>query len=527
MNTEPESLQSVFDATFAGIEEIRGGFTPKLAAREVGTITNVSTGIAKVSGLPGAGFEEMLTFPGGVRGIAFNVDEDEIGVVLLGEYAHLHAGDEVERTGRVMEVAVGEELLGRVIDPLGRPLDGGGPVPPVGRLPTERHAPPIMDRAPVTVPLQTGLKVIDALIPIGRGQRELILGDRQTGKSAIAIDTIINQRGKDVVCVYCAIGQRASSVAKSIAVLRENGALEHTVVVVTEGNDPPGLAYLAPYAATSIAEHFMEAGRDVLIVYDDLTQHARAYRQLSLLLRRPPGREAFPGDIFYIHSRLLERATHLSPERGGGSLTALPIIETEGQNISAYIPTNLISITDGQIYLSPSLFELGVLPAVDVGKSVSRVGGKAQRATYRAVAGSLKLSYAQFEELETFARFGARLDEETRATIEHGRRIRACLKQPEFAPVSVSAQITILLALTEKLFDPVPVERMAEAEKAVQAAAADFPPALLARLDAATALSDEDRKAILDVARNSLAGFQPKPAAETAEKPADKPEAKP
>ena len=278
----------------------------------MGTITSVSTGIAQVSGLPGVGFEELVEFPGGVFGIAFNVDEDEIGVVLLGEYWHLHAGDEVERTGRVMDVAVGDGLLGRVIDPLGRPLDGNGPVAASERLPIERPAAPIMDRAPVTVPLQTGLKVIDALIPIGRGQRELILGDRQTGKTAIAIDTILNQRGQNVLCVYCAIGQRASAVAKAVATLREKGAMDYTVVVVTEGNDPPGLAYIAPYAATSIAEHFMEAGRDVLIVYDDLTQHARAYRELSLLLRRPPGREAFPGDIFYIHSRLLERATHLA-----------------------------------------------------------------------------------------------------------------------------------------------------------------------------------------------------------------------
>jgi F-type H+-transporting ATPase subunit alpha len=361
--------------------------------------------------------------------------------------------------------------------------------------------------------LQTGIKVIDALIPVGRGQRELILGDRQTGKTAVALDTILNQRGQDVLCVYCAIGQRASGVAKVIANLREQGAMEYTIVVVTEGNDPPGLAYIAPYAATSIAEYFMEQGRDVLIVYDDLTHHARAYRELSLLLRRPPGREAFPGDIFYIHSRLLERATHLRAELGGGSLTALPIIETEAQDISAYIPTNLISITDGQVYLSPSLFELGVLPAVDVSKSVSRVGGKAQRAAYRAVAGDLKLAYAQFEELETFARFGARLDEDTRRIIEHGRRIRACLKQPEFAPVSVPDQIAILLALTETLFDPVPIGRMTDAEQAVRAAAAEIPNQVTARLTTAEQLSDEDRAMIIRIARNALAGFQPGPEA--------------
>ncbi|OIQ78765.1 ATP synthase subunit alpha [mine drainage metagenome] len=511
MNTEPESLRSVLDRAFAELGRAREAFTPQLALQEVGTIISVATGIAKVSGLPGAGFEELLEFPGGVFGIAFNVDQNEIGVVLLGECWHLHAGDEVRRTGRVMDVAVGEALLGRIIDPLGRPLDGNGPLTGSERLPIERPAAHIMDRAPVTVPLQTGLKIIDALIPVGRGQRELILGDRQTGKTAIAIDTILNQRGKDVLCVYCAIGQRASAVAKTMATLRKKGAMAYTVVVVTEGNDPPGLAYIAPYAATSIAEHFMQAGRDVLIVYDDLTHHARAYRELSLLLRRPPGREAFPGDIFYLHARLLERATHLRAELGGGSLTALPIIETEAQDISAYIPTNLISITDGQIYLSPSLFELGVLPAVDVGKSVSRVGGKAQLAAYRAVAGDLKLAYAQFEELETFARFGAHLDENTRNIIEHGRRIRACLKQPEFAPVTVPAQIAVLLALSSKLFDPLPMDRMADAENAVHEAAADIPAAVCERFDSAGQLSDEDRATIIEIVRKALARFLPKP----------------
>jgi len=511
MNTEPESIQNVFDTAFAGIRQVREAFAIQLRPREVGTITSIATGIAKVSGLPGVGFEEVLRFPGDVYGIAFNVDEDEIGVVLLGDYWQLHTGDEVERREHVMDVPVGNGLIGRIVNPLGRPLDGNGPVGSSARLPIERAAPHIMDRAPVTAPLQTGLKVIDALIPIGRGQRELILGDRQTGKTAIAIDTILNQRGTNVVCVYCAIGQRASAVAKAVATLRENGAMDYTVLVVTEGNDPPGLAYIAPYAATSIAEFFMAQCRDVLIVYDDLTHHARAYRELSLLLRRPPGREAFPGDIFYIHARLLERATHLRPELGGGSLTALPIIETEAQNISAYIPTNLISITDGQIYLSPSLFELGVLPAIDVGKSVSRVGGKAQRAAYRAVAGDLKLAYAQFEELETFSRFGARLDEDTRKIIEHGRRIRACLKQPEFAPVSVPAQIAILLALTAKLFDTVPIDQMTEAEHALHQAAANIPAEVRARFETADKLSDEDRRTIIEIARQALASFQPKP----------------
>ncbi len=509
MSQEPGGLQSVFDDAFDGIRQVREAYTPSLQPHEVGTITQVATGIAKVSGLPTVGFEELVRFPGGELGIAFNLDEAEIGVVLLGEYWHLKAGDEVERTGRVMDVAVGNGLLGRVIDPLGRPQDGLGPVPSQQRLPIERPAPAIMDRGPVTIPLQTGLKVLDALIPIGRGQRELILGDRQTGKTAIAIDTILNQRGQDVLCVYCVIGQRASAVAKTVAVLRENGAMEYTVVVVTEGNSPPGLSYIAPYAATSIAEHFMEAGRDVLIVYDDLTQHARSYRELSLLLRRPPGREAFPGDIFYIHSRLLERATHLSKERGGGSLTALPIIETEAQNISAYIPTNLISITDGQIYLSPSLFELGVLPAVDVGKSVSRVGGKAQRTSFRAVAGDLKLAYAQFEELETFSRFGARVDDDTRKILDHGRRIRACLKQPEFAPVPVPAQIATLLALTAGLFDPVSQDKVVDAERAVHAGAASLPTELRKQFETATELNEADRETILDMARAAIMPFLP------------------
>ncbi|MFY9628539.1 MAG: alternate F1F0 ATPase, F1 subunit alpha [Methylocystis sp.] len=507
----PDGFQKAVDEAFAGLDEARRSFAPELRTREIGVVASVATGIAKVSGLPGVGFEELVKFPGDLLGIAFNVDEDEVGVVLLGEYERLQAGDEVERTGRVMDVAVGDALLGRVIDPLGRPIDDGGPVNAIQRLPIERPAAPIMDRAPVVEPLQTGIKVIDALVPIGRGQRELILGDRQIGKTAIALDTILNQLGQNVICVYCAIGQRASVVAKAVATLKEKGAMDHTVVVVTHGNDPPGLAYIAPYAATSIAEYFMEAGRDVLIVYDDLTQHAEAYRELSLLLRRPPGREAFPGDIFYIHSRLLERSTRLRAELGGGSLTALPIVETEAQNLSAYIPTNLISITDGQIYLSPSLFELGVLPAIDVGKSVSRVGGKAQRGVYRDAAGDLKLSYAQFEELETFARFGARLDEDTRKIIEHGQRIRACLKQTEFAPVSVPEQIAMLLTLAAGLFDSIPIERMAEAERLVVEAASRMPEGLRNALEKSEKLSEEVRKSVLDMARQALTQLQSSP----------------
>jgi len=487
--------------------------------RELGDClpTSLCGSVARVSGLTVSvadfpaplGAVAQIARPGGTPIAAEVIGfHDELTLLYaLDDVQGLQHGGRVRLVKSSRWIRVGEGLLGRVIDPLGRPLDGNGTVAASERLPIERPAPSIMDRAPVTVPLQTGLKIIDALIPIGRGQRELILGDRQTGKTAIAIDTILNQRGKDVMCVYCAVGQRASAVAKTVAILREKGAMDYTVLVVTEGNDPPGLAYIAPYAATSIAEHFMEAGHDVLVVYDDLTHHARAYRELSLLLRRPPGREAFPGDIFYIHARLLERATHVRPEFGGGSLTALPIIETEAQDIAAYIPTNLISITDGQIYLSPSLFELGVLPAVDVGKSVSRVGGKAQRAAYRAVAGDLKLAYAQFEELETFARFGARLDENTKKIIEHGRRIRACLKQPELAPASVAAQITVLLALTAKLFDGVPLDRMSDAEQAVQEAAGDVPAEVCERLQTTDRLGDEDRETIIEIARQALERF--------------------
>lgn len=509
MNEPNNLMQVTFERSFERLSRGRQSFMPTLRAHEVGTLSSVSTGTAQVTGLPGIGYDEIVTFPNGTLGIAINVDANEIGVVLLGDYTTLHAGAEVRRTGRVMDVAVGDGLLGRVIDPLGRPLDGRAPVVSSERKQVERPAASIMDRAPVTVPLQTGLKVVDALIPIGRGQRELILGDRQTGKTAIAIDTILNQRDQDVICVYCAMGQRASSVAKVVATLKDQEAMDYTVVVVAEGNDPPGLAYVAPYAATTIAEYFMEQGRDVLIVYDDLTHHARAYRELSLLLRRPPGREAFPGDIFYLHARLLERSTHLREELGGGSLTALPIIETEAQDISAYIPTNLISITDGQIYLSPSLFELGILPAVDVGKSVSRVGGKAQRAAYRAVAGDLKLAYAQFEELETFSKFGARVDESSRKLIEHGRRIRACLKQAEHSPVSVPAQVIVLLALTDGLFDRVPMDQMTDAEVAVRAAAENLSAEIQDRLQTADALSDVDREAILKSTRDALQLFQP------------------
>jgi len=502
-------LDNYIGAAFLQINQGLESHVATLVSNEVGFVLSISSGIVRVSGLPGVGFDELLKFPGELYGIAFNVDEEEIAVVLLAEDTRLNVGDAVERTGRVMDVPVGNLLIGRVVNPLGEPLDGKPQFDITKRYPIEREATAIMDRAPVTVPLQTGLKVIDALIPVGRGQRELILGDRQTGKTAIAIDAILNQKDKNVLCIYCAIGQRASSVAKVIAQLSERGAMDYTIVVVTEGNNPPGLQYIAPYAATSMAEYFMEQGRDVLIVYDDLTNHARAYRELSLLLRRPPGREAFPGDIFYIHSRLLERSTALSQKLGGGSLTALPIIETESQNMSAYIPTNLISITDGQLYLSPKLFELGVLPAIDIGKSVSRVGGKAQLPAYRSVAGSLKLAYAQFEELETFARFGTRMDEGTTKIIQHGKRIRQCFKQAELQPLSVSEQIIVFLALTHGLLDAVPLEKITEAETALHKMLGEVSDELVNSLYSDKPLNEDDSKMILANAQKALSSFIP------------------
>lgn len=509
MNFQKLGLDTMVKEAMEVISNKQNSLNPQLILKESGTILSVSSGIAKVSGLPGTGFEELLKFPGNLLGIAFNIDVTEIGVILLGDYQHLKSGDKVERTGRVMDVPVGDELLGRVITPLGTPLDDKGPITEKLRLPIERSAPPIMKRAPVNIPLQTGIKVIDALIPIGRGQRELILGDRQTGKTAIAIDAILNQKEQHVLCIYCAIGKRASEVAKIVAELRTHGAMDYTIVVVSEGNEAAGLTYIAPYAATSIAEYFMESGKDVLIVYDDLTQHAEAYRELSLLLRRPPGREAFPGDIFYIHSRLLERSTHLDPEFGGGSITALPIIETEAQNISAYIPTNLISITDGQIYLSPKLFELGILPAIDIGKSVSRVGGKAQLPSYREVTGDLKLEYAQFEELETFARFGTKLDEQTTRIIERGLRIRACFRQQEHATLSVAEQITLLLALTKGQMDLVPLDKMNEAEGDLRKTIATFPLELQGRLNSSDKISEADLKLLSDASLKSIQSYLP------------------
>jgi len=476
----------------------------ELEMREVGIVTQVGNGVARVRGFSSVSDNELIRFPDGLLGIAASLDVEEIGVILLGPAETLHAGDEARRTRRVVSVPVGEALLGRVVDAMGSPLDEKGAVRASLHLPVDRPAPPIIARAPVTQPLQTGIKAIDAAIPVGRGQRELILGDRQTGKTAIAVDTIINQRNTDTICVYCAIGQRGASVSRVIRDLQSHGAMARSIVVVASGEDAPGLQFVAPYAATSMAEYFMTRGHDVLIVYDDLTRHARAYRELSLLLRRPPGREAYPGDIFFIHARLLERSTHLRDDRGGGSLTALPIIETQAQNISAYIPTNLISITDGQIYLSPELFHKGHMPAIDIGRSVSRVGGKAQLAAYRAVAGELRLYYAQFEELETFARFGTRLDDATRRTLDRGRRVREVLKQAEQAPKGVAEQVAVLLATTHGLMDALPPDRVQDAEQALCRVLREELPQLCQRIEDGGKLSPEDEEALLAAARRAF-----------------------
>ncbi|BCA79929.1 alternate F1F0 ATPase, F1 subunit alpha [Desulfuromonas sp. AOP6] len=505
--TTSSSLDTVIREALQALDQGLDGYTPALTPQVVGRVNSIGKGIARVSGLTEVRADELLAFPGNGLGLAFNINSREIGVVMLGEYQHLRSGDEVYGTGRVLDVPVGENLIGRVVDPNGKVRDDKGGLRYDERRPLERPAPAIMDRAPVTTPLMTGLKAIDALIPIGRGQRELILGDRQTGKTAITIDTIINQKDTGVLCFYCAIGQRASTVARVIADLEKHGAMEYTTVVTVKGDDPPGLKFIAPYAATTMAEYFMEKGKDVLVIYDDLTQHARAYRELSLLLRRPPGREAFPGDIFYIHSRLLERSTHLKEELGGGSLTALPIIETEAQNISAYIPTNLISITDGQIYLSPGLFSKGILPAIDIGKSVSRVGGKTQLQAYRAVAGDLRLSYSQFEELEAFSRFGTRLDEETRKTLDRGRRVRAVLKQSQYSPRTAAEQIIVLFAVNEGLFDAIPEEQIMAGEERLHTAVHQITD-IAEKINAGKMLSEEDFKVMRQTAKEALAALE-------------------
>lgn len=451
MAIRPEEISAVLRRE---IEQFR----PALAVEDVGTVIQVGDGIARVYGLRQVMASELLEFPGGLMGVALNLEEDEIGAILFGPYEHLKEGDEVRRTGRVIEVPVGDELIGRVVNPLGEPLDGRGPVKTLRRRPLERKAPGVIDRRGVHQPLQTGLKAIDAMTPIGRGQRELIIGDRQTGKTALAIDTILNQKGQDVICIYVAIGQKASTVAGVVEVLREHGAMDYTIVVAASAADPAPLLYIAPYAGCAMGEEFMFNGRHALVVYDDLTKHATAYREVSLLLRRPPGREAFPGDIFYLHSRLLERAAKLSDEEGGGSLTALPIVETQAGDISAYIPTNVISITDGQIYLETDLFYAGVRPAINVGRSVSRVGGDAQVKMMKQVAGSLRLDLSQYRELAAFAQFGSELDRATRARLIRGERLVEILKQDQYEPMPVVDEVMAIFAGVNGFLDDLPVE---------------------------------------------------------------------
>jgi F-type H+-transporting ATPase subunit alpha len=433
---------------------------------DVGTVISVGDGVARIHGLRGAKYNELLEFPNGIMGLALNLEEDNVAAVILGDFSHIKEGDEVRSTGRVVEVPVGNELIGRVVDPLGNPLDEQGPIKTKKTRPVERVAPNVVVRQRVNTPVYTGIKAIDALIPIGRGQRELIIGDRSIGKSAIAIDTIINQKGGDLICIYVAIGQKTSKVAQVIGTFQKYGVMEHTIVVVASASDPAPLQYLAPYSGCAMGEEFMEQGKDALVIYDDLTKHAWAYRQLSLILRRPPGREAYPGDVFYLHSRLLERAAKLDEEHGGGSLTALPIIEIQAGDLAAYIPTNVISITDGQIYLETDMFNSGIRPALNIGLSVSRVGGNAQTRAMRQVAGRLRIDMAQYRELAAFAQFGtADLDKATRSQLERGQRITEVLKQPQYVPMSLDKEVTILYAVTNGYLDDVPLEKMAASEQ--------------------------------------------------------------
>jgi len=435
-------------------------FEAPLEAVDVGTVVQVGDGIARLEGLAGAMASELVEFENGVMGIVFNLEKDNVGVIIMGDYTDIQEGDLVKATGRIVSVPVGDALVGRVVNALGQPIDGKGPIEIEKFRPVERIAPNVTLRKEVDTPVQTGIKAIDSMIPIGRGQRELIIGDRQTGKTALAIDTIINQKGGDIICIYVAIGQKRASVARVIATLEEYGAMDHTIVVAATASDPAALKYLAPYAGCAMGEEFMERGEDALIVYDDLTKHAWAYREVSLLLRRPPGREAYPGDIFYLHSRLLERAAKLHPDYGGGSLTALPMIETQAADISTYIPTNVISITDGQIYLESDLFYAGIRPALNVGLSVSRVGGKAQVRAMRRVAGKLRLELAQFRELAAFAQFGSELDKATREQLERGQRITEILKQPQYVPMPLEQQVMIIYAVTNDFLDDVLVEEV-------------------------------------------------------------------
>jgi F-type H+-transporting ATPase subunit alpha len=432
---------------------------------DVGYVMEASDGIARIHGLSGCKMSELLEFPGGIRGIALNLEEDNVGAAILGDYSHIKEGDEVRSTGLVSEVPVGESLLGRVVNSIGEPLDGKGPMSVGKTRPIEVVAPNVVLRAPVNTSVHTGIKAIDSMIPIGRGQRELIIGDKSTGKSAIALDTIISQRGRDLACIYVAIGQKLSKVARVISVLKEHEVMENTIIVTASASESPAMQYIAPYAGCAIGEEFRDAGKDALIIYDDLSKHAWAYRQLSLLLRRPPGREAYPGDVFYLHSRLLERAAKLAPEYGGGSLTALPIIETQAGDVSAYIPTNVISITDGQIYLETDLFNAGVRPAVNAGLSVSRVGGSAQTPAMKKVAGKLRLDLTQYRELQAFAQFGTTdLDKATRSQLDRGARIVEVLKQPESSPMSLDEEVTVLYAVINGYLDDVPVNKVSEVE---------------------------------------------------------------
>jgi len=442
-------------------------FGTTVSAVNVGTVVEVGDGIARIHGLAGAKYNELLEFPNGIIGLALNLEEDSVGAVILGEYSQIKEGDEVKSTGRIVEVPVGEGLIGRVVNALGQPIDGKGPINYTKTFPVERIAPNVVTRTSVNTPVQTGIKTIDSIIPIGRGQRELIIGDRSTGKTAIAIDTIINQKGGDLICVYVAIGQKSAKVAQLVAILENYGAMAHTIVVSASASDPAALQYLAPYSGCAMGEYFMEQGRDALIIYDDLTKHAWAYRQISLLLRRPAGREAYPGDVFYLHSRLLERAAKYDKEHGGGSLTALPIIETQAADFSAYIPTNVISITDGQIYLETDLFNAGIRPAMNIGLSVSRVGGSAQTKAMKKVAGKLRIDLAQYRAMATFAQFGtADLDKTTKAQLDLGQRITEVLKQPQYVPMPLEKQVMILYAVIKGYLDDIPVDKISSVEEA-------------------------------------------------------------
>ena len=467
-----------------------GSYAVQVDVAEVGTIVSLGDGIARVHGVERAMAGETLAFPHGVFGLALNLEEDSVGVVLLGEFDKIKEGDEVKRTGRIISVPVGYELLGRVVNALGQPIDGKGPVPTKQFAPIERIAPSVVDRQPVREPLQTGLKAIDAMVPIGRGQRELIIGDRQTGKTAVAIDTIINQKGKDVVCIYNAIGQKQSTIAQVIKTLTDAGAMEYTIVVAAAASDPAPLLYISPYSACAIGEYFRDIGRHALCVYDDLSKHAQAYREISLLLRRPPGREAYPGDVFYLHSRLLERAAKMRQELGGGSLTGLPIIETQAGDLSAYIPTNVISITDGQIFLESDLFHQGVRPAINVGNSVSRVGGSAQVKAMRQVAGTLRLDLAQYRVLAAFAQFGSDLDPATKAQLNRGARLVEILKQLQYQPLAVEKQVLILYAGANGFLDGIELSAVARYEQELYRFAEGRHPGVLSGIAEKKALDD-------------------------------------